>query len=177
MRVAKPVTGMFANTRAYARWGDGPQTLLLIPGGPGNDAPTGQTLRMMGRPLRPLVESGYSLWMVARRRDMPAGHTIDGSVLGVPTRTHEAVAIVGASSVANRNTFRSSTPKRQKPAGKRSYSLTHQATAHTYGARRVRRPLNRVWKGFPDRVDNFRRLTRSGPRSSNGAVSQGARTW
>lgn len=77
MRIAKPIAGMFFNTMAYARWGDGPRTLLLIPGGPGNDAPTGQTLRMMGRPLRPLVENGYSLWMVARRRGMPPGHTVE----------------------------------------------------------------------------------------------------
>jgi pimeloyl-ACP methyl ester carboxylesterase len=32
---------------------------------------------MIGRSLRPLVESGYSLWMVARRRGMPHGHTIE----------------------------------------------------------------------------------------------------
>ncbi|NIS20297.1 MAG: alpha/beta hydrolase [Thermoplasmata archaeon] len=32
---------------------------------------------MMGRLLRPMVESGYSLWMVARRRGMPPGHTVE----------------------------------------------------------------------------------------------------
>ena len=77
MRIAKPVTGLFPNTMAYARWGDGPLTLLVIPGGPGNDAPTGQTLRMMAGALRPLVENGYSMWMVTRRRGMPHGHTVE----------------------------------------------------------------------------------------------------
>ena len=77
MGVTKPVTGMFSNTMACGRWGDGPKTLLLIPGGPGNDAPAGTTLKMMGRPLRPLIEHGYTLWMVTRRRGMPQGHTAE----------------------------------------------------------------------------------------------------
>lgn len=77
MRIAKPVTGLFPNTMAYARWGDGPLSLLVIPGGPGNDAPTGQTLKMMAGALRPLVENGYSMWMVTRRRSMPHGHTVE----------------------------------------------------------------------------------------------------
>ncbi|MFO7548079.1 MAG: alpha/beta hydrolase [Acidimicrobiia bacterium] len=77
MRIPKPVTGMFANTMAYARWGDGPKTLLVVPGGPGNDVPAAGTVRMMGRSLRPLVENGYTLWMVTRRRGMPEGHTIE----------------------------------------------------------------------------------------------------
>lgn len=73
----KPVTGIFPNTMAYARWGNGAKTLLLIPGGPGNYIPTRQTLKMILRPFRPLVEDGYSLWMVTRRRGMPQGHTIE----------------------------------------------------------------------------------------------------
>ena len=78
MGLSKPIEGVFPNTMAYVRWGDGPKTLLVIPGGPGNDSPSGRQVRMMmGRPLRSLVESGYSLWMVARRRGMPQGHTIE----------------------------------------------------------------------------------------------------
>ncbi len=77
MRLPKPIEGVFPNRMAYARWGDGPKTLLVVPGGPGNDPPTGRRVRMMGRSLRPLVENGYSLWMVARRRGMPQGHTIE----------------------------------------------------------------------------------------------------
>ena len=60
---------------AYARWGSGPKTLVFIPGGPGNAAPSGMSMRMF--PLfRPLVEGGYTAWYVARRRDMPKGHTM-----------------------------------------------------------------------------------------------------
>lgn len=77
MRISKPVTGVFPNTMAYARWGDGPKTLLLIPGGPGNDAPTAQSVKMMGGSLRPLVEEGYTLWLVTRPRGMAQGHTIE----------------------------------------------------------------------------------------------------
>lgn len=76
--LGKPIEGIFPNTMAYVRLGDGPKTLFVIPGGPGNDPPSGRQVRMMmGRSLRPLVESGYSLWMVARRRGMPHGHTIE----------------------------------------------------------------------------------------------------
>jgi pimeloyl-ACP methyl ester carboxylesterase len=73
--VPKPVTGIFPNGMAYVRWGTGPKTLLFIPGGPGNAAPSGMSMRMF--PLfRPLVEDGYTAWYVARRRDMRDGHTI-----------------------------------------------------------------------------------------------------
>jgi pimeloyl-ACP methyl ester carboxylesterase len=73
--IPKPVTGIFANGMAYVRWGTGPKTLLFIPGGPGNAAPSGMSMRMS--PLfRPLVEEGYTAWYVARRRGMPKGHTI-----------------------------------------------------------------------------------------------------
>jgi pimeloyl-ACP methyl ester carboxylesterase len=71
----KPVTGIFANGMAYVRWGTGPKTLLFIPGGPGNAAPGAMSMRML--PLfRTLVGNGYTAWYVARKRDMPKGHTI-----------------------------------------------------------------------------------------------------
>jgi len=78
MGLSKPIEGIFPNTMAYVRWGDGPRTMLVIPGGPGNDQPSGRQVRMMmGRSLRPLLENGYSLWTVARRRGMPQGHTVE----------------------------------------------------------------------------------------------------
>lgn len=77
VRIPKPVNGMFANGMAYARWGTGPKTLLLIPGGPGNVVPTGMALTMYLRALRPLVENGYTAWFVVRRQNMPRGHTIE----------------------------------------------------------------------------------------------------
>jgi pimeloyl-ACP methyl ester carboxylesterase len=73
--IPKPVTGIFANGMAYARWGTGPKTLLFIPGGPGNPSPSGLSMRML--PLfRSLIEDGYTAWYVARKRGMPKGHTI-----------------------------------------------------------------------------------------------------
>jgi len=73
--IPKPVTGIFSNGMAYVRWGSGPKTLLFIPGGPGNAAPGAMSMRML--PLfRTLVGDGYTTWYVARRRDMPKGHTI-----------------------------------------------------------------------------------------------------
>ena len=74
--IPKPVTGMFPNRMAYARWGSGPKTLLLIPGGPGNTVPSGMRLSMLLGATRPLVEDGYTVWAVARKQDMPKGHTM-----------------------------------------------------------------------------------------------------
>jgi pimeloyl-ACP methyl ester carboxylesterase len=69
--------GVFDNTMAYLRWGDGPKTALFVPGGPGNTLPEGP-VRRVGRPLtRALVEAGYSVWMVTRPRNLPDGHSIE----------------------------------------------------------------------------------------------------
>ena len=72
----KPVTGMSANRMAYARWGEGAKTLLLMPGGPGNFAPGGIGLWMMLRPFRRFVEEGYTIWYVTRKQGMPKGHSV-----------------------------------------------------------------------------------------------------
>jgi hypothetical protein len=37
--LSKPVKGIFPNTMAYVRLGDGPKTLLVIPGGPDTTRP------------------------------------------------------------------------------------------------------------------------------------------
>ena len=75
--IPKPVTGIFPNGMAYLRWGTGPKTLLWIPGGPGNTVPSGMFLsRVLLRAARPLVEDGYTLWVVARKQNMPKGHAM-----------------------------------------------------------------------------------------------------
>ena len=73
----KPVTGIFPNGMAYLRWGTGPKNLLWIPGGPGNTVPSGMFLsRVLLRAARPLVEDGYTLWVVARKQNMAKGHAM-----------------------------------------------------------------------------------------------------
>jgi pimeloyl-ACP methyl ester carboxylesterase len=75
--IPEPVTGIFPNGMAYFRWGIGPKTLLQIPGGPGNTVPTGgMALRMATSHLRGFVEDGYTVWGVARKQNMPVGHTM-----------------------------------------------------------------------------------------------------
>lgn len=70
-------SGVFDNSMAYATWGEGPKSLIFIPGGPGNDVASGFMLRTMLQPLLlPLVEDGYRAWVVTRRRNMPAGHSV-----------------------------------------------------------------------------------------------------
>lgn len=76
MRIPKPVNGIFANGMAYARWGTGRRSLLFIPGGPSNVAPTGIGARMMFRPIRPLVEEGFTVWQVVNRQNLPQGHSV-----------------------------------------------------------------------------------------------------
>lgn len=73
----KPEQGVFSNSMAYAKWGSGPKTIIVIPGGPGNEVPTGFGLKMMLRPFRPVVEAGYTLWIVTRKQNMPSGHNIE----------------------------------------------------------------------------------------------------
>jgi pimeloyl-ACP methyl ester carboxylesterase len=74
--VSKPVTGIFSNGMAYARWGRGPKTLLLIPGGPGNLLPSRMRMPMYQSLTRLLVRDGYTAWLVTRKQGMPEGHRI-----------------------------------------------------------------------------------------------------
>jgi pimeloyl-ACP methyl ester carboxylesterase len=78
--MARPAaqSGVFDSSMTFAKWGEGPKSLLFIPGGwPGNDVPTGFMLRRMLQPLlHPLVANGYRAWVVTRRRNMPTGHTV-----------------------------------------------------------------------------------------------------
>ena len=68
--------GTFPNGMEYLTWGHGPRTLLSILGGPGSFVPTGAMARMIVRQSRPYVAAGYAVWIVTRRRGMPAGHGI-----------------------------------------------------------------------------------------------------
>jgi pimeloyl-ACP methyl ester carboxylesterase len=73
----QPTRGIFANSMAYVRWGEGPKTVLFIPGGPGNTLPQGPMHRV-GTPLaRPLVEAGYTVWIVTRPRRQRDGYSIE----------------------------------------------------------------------------------------------------
>lgn len=70
-------TGTFANGMEYARWGDGPRRLIWIPGGPGSDVPRGAMGTIFGSTVKPLVDAGYSVWLITRKRNMPVGHSIE----------------------------------------------------------------------------------------------------
>jgi pimeloyl-ACP methyl ester carboxylesterase len=72
----EPRTGSFGNGMQYVTWGGGPRTLLLIPGGPGSPLPEGMMLRTYLGLFRPVVDAGFTVWLVTRRRGMPLGHTI-----------------------------------------------------------------------------------------------------
>ncbi len=69
-------TGTFSNGMVYATWGDGPRTALFIPGGPGSAIPPGVLLALFGRRFQPYRAAGFTVWIVTRRRHMPAGHTV-----------------------------------------------------------------------------------------------------
>lgn len=68
---------MFSNGMAFGRWGDGRRTAILIPGGPGNEVPKGIGLRMMMRQSAHLVDTGFTVWQVTRKQNMPSGHSIE----------------------------------------------------------------------------------------------------
>ncbi|MGY1815428.1 alpha/beta fold hydrolase [Blastococcus sp. SYSU D00820] len=68
--------GTSGNGMPYLRWGDGPRSLVFLPGGPGGVPPSPRSLRWSGGMYRPYVDAGYAVWVLVRRRNMPAGHTI-----------------------------------------------------------------------------------------------------
>ncbi len=74
--IPKPVRGISHNGMAYVRWGTGPKTLLVIPGGPDNRVPSGMFLSRHMRAAHPLVEEGYTAWVVTRKQHMPPGCSI-----------------------------------------------------------------------------------------------------
>lgn len=68
--------GTFANGMDFLTWGDGPKTLLFIPGGPGSSTPSGMSGRLVHKWFEPFVEAGYTVWYVTRGRNMPTGHSV-----------------------------------------------------------------------------------------------------
>lgn len=69
-------TGVSAEGMEYVVLGTRPRTILLIPGGPGSEIPSGFMARLEERQVRPYLEAGYAVWTVTRRRGMPPGHTV-----------------------------------------------------------------------------------------------------
>jgi pimeloyl-ACP methyl ester carboxylesterase len=72
----EPRNGTFPNGMDYLSWGSSPRTLLFIQGGPGSAVPKGMLRRMFRRQFDRLLEAGYAVWIVTRRRGMPPGHSI-----------------------------------------------------------------------------------------------------
>jgi len=71
------VGGIFPNGMAYARLGTGSKNLLFIRTGPGNVVPVGRLfVALSAFWLGPFLESGYTVWIVTRKRDMPKGYTV-----------------------------------------------------------------------------------------------------
>lgn len=56
--------------------GDGPRTMLVLPGGPGSVLPTRAETVLGARSARPYREAGLTVWTVTRRRGMPPGYTV-----------------------------------------------------------------------------------------------------
>lgn len=69
-------TGRFHNGIEYLAVGVGARTLLWLPGGPGSGLPPTLMRLALGRAWGTLVDAGFTVWMLTRRRGMPEGHTI-----------------------------------------------------------------------------------------------------
>lgn len=69
-------TGTLPNSMEYARWGDGAKSVLWIPGGPGSEIPHGLMGAFSALQFRALLEDGYTVWWLSRRRHMPLGHSV-----------------------------------------------------------------------------------------------------
>jgi pimeloyl-ACP methyl ester carboxylesterase len=68
-------SGTFSNGMEYLTWGRGPKTLLFVQGGPGSFVPQGVLRGLFRREFAAYQEAGYAIWIVTRRRNMPAPHT------------------------------------------------------------------------------------------------------
>jgi pimeloyl-ACP methyl ester carboxylesterase len=69
-----PVADVFANSMAYSHVGTGSKTAIVIPGGPGNSAPSARMMRATASWYRLFTDAGYTVWNVTRKRGMPRGH-------------------------------------------------------------------------------------------------------
>ena len=72
----EPRNGTFPNGMDYLSWGSSPRTLLFIQGGPGSTVPKGMLRGLFRRQFDPLLDAGYAVWIVTRRRGMPPEHSI-----------------------------------------------------------------------------------------------------
>lgn len=71
-------TGIFDNGMAWSSIGDGDKVAIYIPGGPGNAIPpTGWRGDSMMKPFEDLLEQNYRIVSVARKQNMPKGHTVE----------------------------------------------------------------------------------------------------
>lgn len=68
-------TGTFGNGIAYDAIGSGRRTVIFLPGGPGIVRMAWDRVRRTL--LEPLAAQGCTVWRLTRRRDMPAGHTLE----------------------------------------------------------------------------------------------------
>ncbi len=73
-----PAAGVFPNGMAYARLGAGAKTCLFLRPGPGNSVPMGPMFWAFNIEIfRPYIESGYSVWVVTRKRNMSRGYSVE----------------------------------------------------------------------------------------------------
>jgi pimeloyl-ACP methyl ester carboxylesterase len=68
--------GRFGNGIEYLAVGDGPCSLVWLQGGPGSGFPPAWMMRAFSGSWAPLVDAGFTVWMLTRRRGMPVGHSI-----------------------------------------------------------------------------------------------------
>ena len=70
-----PRSGEFGNGMEYLTWGRGAKSLLFVQGGPGSIVPQGVLRGLFRRGFAAYQDAGYAIWVVTRRRNMPASHT------------------------------------------------------------------------------------------------------
>lgn len=67
--------GVSAGRMEFSVVGDGPKTMLVLPGGPGSEIPSGTIARVIERGVKQYLDAGYTVWTATRPRNMPLGYS------------------------------------------------------------------------------------------------------
>ncbi len=74
MKKKKADFGVFSNGIPYGKWGNGPKTMLVFQGGPGNAIPRSMGFTFFAKKFNPFTDD-YTVYFATRKTGMPESYT------------------------------------------------------------------------------------------------------